>query len=278
MNPRPGGRMMMLREAEAGGRPAKVWTGGEGEPLVLVHGGWGGAEMHWEPVWERFAERYRVIAPELPGVGDRALPALSSIDAYAGWMVQLLDSLGIPHAWCVGNSFGAAVVWDLAARLGPRCRGVVLANGMPFEMPLLMRGLAAIVPLRRLLRTLYRKLAFSPTILPRAYADPACAPVGLTQVLRDPPPAQLDALFGIAFAGARSAPPPVVPLLIVWGEADRLPGTSRETARKLQRRVAGARVVFMPSAGHCPQVERPREFAEAVTSFMTSSSGAGPAD
>ncbi len=270
--------MMLLREVEVGGRTSKVWTGGEGEPLVLVHGGWGGAEMHWAPVWERLAERYHVIAPELPGVGDRALPALSSFDAYAGWIAQLLDSLGIRHAWCVGNSFGAAVVWELAARLGPRCRGVVLVNGMPFEMPPLMRGLAAIAPVRRLLRTLYRKLAFSPTALRRAYADPKCAPVELTRVLRDPPPAQIDALFGIAYAGARSAPPPAVPLLIVWGEADRLPGTSRETARKLKHRVAGARLIFIPSAGHCPQVERPGEFVEAITSFMTSSSGAGLAD
>jgi 2-hydroxy-6-oxonona-2,4-dienedioate hydrolase len=269
--------MMMLREVDVGGRPSKVWTGGEGEPLVLVHGGWGGAEMHWAPVWERLAERCEVIAPELPGIGDRALPALSSFDAYAGWIVQLLDALGIPHAWCVGNSFGAAVVWELAARLGPCCRGVVLVNGMPFEMPPLIRGLAAIPPVRRLLRILYRKLAFSPTVLPRAYADPKRAPAELRQVLRDPPPTQLDAMLGIAYAGTRSAPP-VAPLLIVWGEADRLPGTSRETARKLQRRVAGARLIFVPSAGHCPQVERPGEFVEAITSFMTSSSGAGLAD
>jgi 2-hydroxy-6-oxonona-2,4-dienedioate hydrolase len=269
--------MMMLREVEVGGRPSKVWTGGEGEPLVLVHGGWGGAEMHWAPVWERLAERCHVVAPELPGVGDRALSALPSFDDYAGWIMQLLDSLGIPHAWCVGNSFGAAVVWELAARLGPRCRGVVLVNGMPFEMPPLMRSLAAIAPVRRFLLKFYLKFAFSPTVLPRAYADPELAPAELTRVLRDPPPAQVDAMLGVAFAGTRSAPP-VMPLLIVWGEADQLPGTSRKTARKLQRRVAGARLIFIPSAGHCPQVERPGEFVEAITSFMMSYSGAGLAD
>src|SRR5512137_1502569 len=105
---------MMLREVEVGGRPSKAWIGGEGEPLVLVHGGWGGAEMHWAPVWERLAECYRVIAPALPGVGDRAVPGLFSFDAYAGWLVQILDSLRVQNAWCVGNSFGAAVVWELA--------------------------------------------------------------------------------------------------------------------------------------------------------------------
>ena len=43
--------------------PATVWTGGSGEPLLLVHGGWRGAEMHWQRVWERLGESYRVIAP-----------------------------------------------------------------------------------------------------------------------------------------------------------------------------------------------------------------------
>ncbi len=267
--------MMTVREVEVGGRRSKVWTGGEGEPLVLVHGGWGGAEIHWEPVWERLAERFNVIAPELPGIGDRSLPGLPSFDAYADWVVQLLGSLRVPRAWCIGNSFGAAVVWELASRLGARCRGVVLVNGMPFEMPPLMRRLAAIAPLRRLFRALYLKLVFSPAVLKRAYADPACAPAELRRILADPPPAQVDLILGIAYGGARPAPPPTVPALIVWGEADRLPGTSPETARKLQRSVAGATLVLIPSAGHCPQVERPADFVEAITSFVASPSAAG---
>ncbi len=267
--------MMTLREVEVGGQRSKVWTGGEGEPLLLVHGGWGGAEMHWVPVWERLAERFQVIAPELPGIGDRSLPGLPSFGAYADWLVQLLGSLKVPRVWCIGNSFGAAVVWELAARLGARCRGVVLVNGMPFEMPLLMRGLAAIAPLRRLLRALYLKLVFSPAVLPRAYADPARAPAELRRVLADPPPAQVDLILGIAYGGARPAPPPSVPTLIAWGEADRLPGTSLETARKLHRSLADARLVLIRSAGHCPQVERPAEFVEAIASFVASASPAG---
>ncbi len=266
--------MMTLREVEVGGRRSKVWTGGEGEPLVLVHGGWGGAEMHWMPVWERLSERFQVIAPELPGIGDRSLPGLPSFDAYADWLVQLLGSLRVPRAWCIGNSFGAAVVWELAARLGARCRGVVLVNGMPFEMPPLMRAVAAIAPVRRLLRGLYVKLVFSPAVLPRAYADPARAPAELKRVLTDPPPAQVDLILGIAYGGGRPAPPPSVPVLILWGEADRLPGTAPETARKLQRSVAGSQLIFIPSAGHCPQVERPGEFVDAIASFVTSAAAA----
>jgi pimeloyl-ACP methyl ester carboxylesterase len=106
--------VVTFTEIEVGGQRSKVWTGGEGEAIVLVHGAWGGAEMHWSRVWERLAERFRVIAPELPGIGDRSLPGLPSFDAYADWIARLLGSLNVPSAWCVGNSFGAPVVWQLA--------------------------------------------------------------------------------------------------------------------------------------------------------------------
>ena len=46
-----------LREIAIDGRPASVHVGGQGEPLLLVHGGWGGASMHWAPVWDQLAER-----------------------------------------------------------------------------------------------------------------------------------------------------------------------------------------------------------------------------
>lgn len=269
---------MLLTEAAVGGRPARAWTGGEAETLVLVHGGWGGAAMHWAPVWDRLAQRFRLIAPELPGVGDRSVPGLSSFDAYAGWIEQLLSALNVPHAWCVGNSFGAAVVWELAARLGPRCRGAVLVNGMPFDAPPPLRRLAAIGPVRRLLRALYRKTAFNPAVLPRAFADPTLAPAELTRVLSDPPPEQVDLMLTVACGGGRPDPPPGVPVLIVWGEDDRLPGTSPETARRLKRRIPGAKLVFIPKAGHCPQIERPAEFVDAIASFATSIPGSGGKD
>jgi pimeloyl-ACP methyl ester carboxylesterase len=60
--------------------------------------------------------------------------------------------------------------------------------------------------------------------------------------------------------------------LVVWGEADRLPGLGPEVARKFQRSVVGARLAMIPSAGHYPQMERPAEFVEAIADFVASTS------
>jgi 2-hydroxy-6-oxonona-2,4-dienedioate hydrolase len=259
-----------LEEVDVGARRAKVWMGGSGETLLLLHGAWGGAEMHWAAVWEPLAERFCVVAPELPGVGDPASSGLASFDAYADWLADLLAALGVQSAWCVGNSFGGMLAWQLTARLVPRCRGVILVNGAPPpEMPALVRGLAAIAPVTRLFRALYRKLNFSPAVLARAYADPARAPAQLVRVLAQAPPAYLDLLLGILLAGTRPAPRPDVPVLLAWGESDRLPGTAGAgAARRLQRAIPGAKLALIPSAGHCPQMERPTEFVDAIVSFI----------
>ena len=47
-------------------KPVNLWLGGQGVPLLLIHGGIGNAEVHWQPVWNQLAERYTVIAPNLP--------------------------------------------------------------------------------------------------------------------------------------------------------------------------------------------------------------------
>jgi 2-hydroxy-6-oxonona-2,4-dienedioate hydrolase len=261
-------RTITLEEIVVGARGARVWLGGDGETLVLLHGAWGGAEMHWGTVWHDLAQRFRVIAPELPGVGDAA-SGLDSFDDYAAWLAELLGALTVPHAWCIGNSFGAAVAWQLGARLGPRCRGVVLVNGVPPPaLPSLVRKLVAIAPLHRLLRAAFRKINFSPAVLGRAFADPSRAPSQLVEVLAHPPSQRLDLLLRVLVSGA-SAARPEGPVLVAWGAADRLAGTAGPSAaRKLQRTIAGAQLALIAAAGHCPQLERPAQFVEAIASFI----------
>src|SRR5262245_39416316 len=104
-------------EIPVGSRPAKVRLGAQAERLPSLPGGWHAAELHWAPVWERLTARFRVVAPELPGVGDPATPGLPSFDAYADWAASLLAALDVERVTCVGNSFGGAVAWQLAARL-----------------------------------------------------------------------------------------------------------------------------------------------------------------
>ena len=143
------------------------------------------------------------------------------------------------------------------------------------ETPPVLRVLAAIPPLRWLFRALYRRVVFSPSALPRAFADPGLAPQELVWLLAHPPPSQVELLFGVIVAGG-GGPAPIAPALVVWGKADRLPGSGIETARKVQLGIPGARLLSIPEAGHCPQLEKPREFAAAITEFA-GATGPAPA-
>ena len=252
------------------GSAARVFVGGHGPPLLLVHGAWGGAALHFQPVWDRLADRFRVIAPDLPGFGDLRRAPLASVDGYARWLTALLGVLDVPAAWLAGSSFGASIAARLAADRPDLCAGLVLVNGAPLaptSRPLKWVGERSMG--RGLLRGRLRKDAFGPRTLDRAFADPGRAPADLARLFAQPAPAALDALVDVLIEGGAPAHYPVAPL-ILWGEDDRLPGTELSAARKLAASWPGATLVRLARAGHLPQLEQPAAFVEAIDAFVAS--------
>ncbi|XXF77946.1 alpha/beta hydrolase [Myxococcaceae bacterium GXIMD 01537] len=259
---------MKTREVTVNGKPATVHVGGRGTPLLLVHGGWGGAELHWGRVWGPLSERFHVVAPELPGVGDLGASGLRSIGDYAGWLEGVLDALGLPAAVCVGNSFGAAAAWKLATRAPARCQGLVLVNGVPLpRTPGWLIFLGTRRPTRGLLLGVFRKLVFSPQAEAQAFVAPEQLPAELRAVFRTRPP-QLEALFDALGHGGDGAMVETRPLML-WGEEDRLGGTRVANARQLQAALPrGADLALIPRAGHLPQLENPEAFLAALVPFV----------
>ena len=112
-----------------------VWRcWGSGPPLVLLHGGYG-SWMHWIRNVLPLSRRFRVIAPDLPGLGESATPPEPWTAAgFAAIIVQGLDIVlpkdAAPHL--AGFSFGGVIGGSVAAQLGDRLRGftVVGSNGL----------------------------------------------------------------------------------------------------------------------------------------------------
>ena len=259
---------MERHDIAMGGGRARVWLGGDGAALLLLHGAWGGAALHWAPVWNALASSFRIIAPELPGVGDDDTPGLPSIDHYASWVEELVTALGVERVLCVGNSFGATIAWQLSARLGARCAGVVLVNGPPpGPTPGWLKSLAQGGVGRKVCRALYRRLSFSPAVVSRAFADTSRAPAELIRTLASPRAAMIETLLDIIAAGATTAPRPHCPILLTWGASDRLPGTGIAKAEALHRELSGSQLVAIPNAGHLPQCEQPSLFVDAIRAF-----------
>jgi pimeloyl-ACP methyl ester carboxylesterase len=113
----------------------RLW--GSGLPLVLLHGGYG-SWMHWIRNVLPLSRQFRVIAPDLPGLGESATPPEPWTAAgLAAIIVAGLDIVlpknAAPHL--AGFSFGGVIGGSVAVQLGDRLRGftVVGSNGLGLE-------------------------------------------------------------------------------------------------------------------------------------------------
>ena len=247
---------------------AEIWSGGSGACLLLLHGGWAGAAAHWSCVWNALADRFRVIAPELPGITGGPEGALATFGVYGLWLDELLDALGIERAWLVGNSFGATVGWRFAAQAPHRCHGLVMVNGFPApRFSLIPAILLRRTPLRRLALLQLRQLIYGKRALRAAFPEPRRAPAEIVQSLTAPPPRQLAAMLDLLLSGEAPCPPPRVPALLLWGAADRLPGCDEAAARRLAASLRDPEFALLVGAGHLPQIDRPAEFVATLTDF-----------
>jgi 2-hydroxy-6-oxonona-2,4-dienedioate hydrolase len=266
------------RVVPVGGRSARVFVGGHGQPLLLVHGAWGGAELHFRPVWDRLAERFRVIAPDLPGFGDEDRAHLADVGAYARWLADVCAALDVPSAWIVGSSFGAAIAARLASDRRDLAAGLVLVNGAPLApMSRPLKWVSEVAMGRGLVRSRLKKDAFGPQTLERAFVDPSRAPAGLARLFAQVSPPALEALVDLVVAGGPPASYAVAPL-VLWGEDDRLPGTELSAARKLASSWPGASLVRLARAGHLPQLEQPAAFVEAIDAYIATQAEVGAAE
>jgi 3-oxoadipate enol-lactonase len=96
---------------------------GDGDPVLLLHSGVADRRM-WQPQWDAFVERFRVVRCDLRGFGDTPLPPerFSNADD----VLELLDHLGVERAAIVGSSFGGRVALEVAATRPDRVERLVL--------------------------------------------------------------------------------------------------------------------------------------------------------
>ncbi|MEW6397113.1 MULTISPECIES: alpha/beta hydrolase [unclassified Afipia] len=84
---------------------------GRGETVVLLHG-WPHTSHSWRHVMPILSKQYRVIAPDLRGLGDSSRPSTGYDNAsVAGDIVELMDSLGVNEFCLVGHDWGGPVAF-----------------------------------------------------------------------------------------------------------------------------------------------------------------------
>lgn len=120
---------------------------GEGTPVLLVHGIFGGADAALRQLAPFVPDGFRLIAPSRFGYLGSALPAGASPARQADAFAALLDRLGIEKAAVVAASAGATSALQLAIRHPERVAALVLVSpngpGCQHDRPPMPRALAS---------------------------------------------------------------------------------------------------------------------------------------
>jgi FAD/FMN-containing dehydrogenase/pimeloyl-ACP methyl ester carboxylesterase len=126
-NPRPAllaGLPVAERRLDLAGTATAVLEGGDGAPLVLLHGP-GGSATDWMEVVGALTRRHRVIAPDLPGHGGS-----EPSDDPLAWLGALLDALCPSPPVLVGNTAGGALGAQFARAHSDRIGRLVLVDAL----------------------------------------------------------------------------------------------------------------------------------------------------
>jgi len=247
---------------------------GSGPVVVLLHA-FPLESAIWRPQIDGLADRYRVVAPDLPGFGGSAVYEGLTIDALADVVGELLDHLGVNERVALsGLSMGGYAALAFARLYPQRLRGLILADtkaepddeaakearGKLIQLAQ-EKGAAAVVEqmLPKLLgvTTMNRRPGVVALVRDMALRQRTESIVAALKALRDRP----DARPGLAHIA--------VPTMVVVGDEDDV--TPLDKARALADGIPNARLVAIPEAGHLSNLENADVFTAALRAFLETS-------
>lgn len=273
-----------MREATVavGHRKVKVWTGGQGDPLLMLHGGGPGANglSNYRRNIDHLGQSFRLIIPDMPGYGG-STKGISRKDPFgdiAQTMVGLLDELEVKTAHVIGNSLGGAVGLRLGLEAPERLGRLVLMGpgGIGVGRSLPTKGLMKLLtyysgkgPSREKLKEFIGYLVYDSTLVGDDLIEERYLASIDPEVIRNPP-----------LVKPRGLPPRTMDLLrdprldkmthrvlIMWGADDRV--NRPNGGLKLLGRLPNAELYLVNKVGHWLQWERPSEFNHMVSGFLS---------
>lgn len=245
---------------------------GDGPPVVFLHGIGGGAGS-WAPQLETLADRYRVIALDLPGYGQSAPLDNLSFPALANALSRFLDHLCLETVHLVGHSIGGMIAQEFAAGQSGRLSSLTLSATSPafgnpdgdFQKKFIAARLGPIEAGKTM-------ADIAETVVPELVGTKASqAAIQLARVcMSKVPPTTYSAMMQCLVTFDRKADLAniAIPTMALAGEDDtQAPAPMME---RMAARIPEARFVCIPGAGHLANIEQPSAFYSALTTFLDS--------
>eukprot|EP01083_Nonionella_stella_P018882 52517_1 len=254
-----------------------------GEPtcVVFLHG-FGGGVFSWRRVIPDLAGHCDImVAFDRPGFGltEKPLDNLQdspnpySAEFSVRLTLRLMDSLGIQRAVLVGHSTGAALACMCALRAPKRVSGLVLValtQGLPkFIRSILKTKLGGPIIMRLV------KSEIGDVAIRRAWHDPDAIPSEVVTAHKQCLKVKNwgKALLEMARVSRtrllqdREFSSILCPVLLIHGDDDRLVTFSE--SQRLARQLKNSEIVKIEQCGHIPHAERPSEFVDELTHFLS---------
>ena len=238
---------------------------GQGEPLVVIHGGGGDARTWLDNIAE-LAEKYTVYAPDLPGYGgsqpldgDYFIPELSDfIGAFAG-------ALGLEKFHLVGHSLGGGVALNYALASPHKIKKLVLVSSLCLgteiafwvrllSAPALFRALGGLtIGVLKSIRWMVQQLNPAEFIMPLSPASMAVG--GSITTFREQTLVLEKRLAEIN-----------MPTLLVWGARDQIVPVRQ--AYRAAGVIPHCQVKVFANRGHNVHRDELEQFSRTLTGFL----------
>jgi 2-hydroxymuconate-semialdehyde hydrolase len=238
---------------------------GQGQPVILLHG-FPATRYLWSRVVPPLVKAgYRLLVPDLVGYGASVAPAglLLDMASQSGWLLEMMDVLGIAQASVIAHDVGSAAAQIMLANAPQRVRSLVVLDGV-CGSEWAMDAIASIQAwnpkdAHRLFPVLLRRLGKSPALREMLGAyEGEQGGLRLIRAARDLDPRQTEQI-------TQSLRSSRVPALVLWGAHDEFLSVDK-VGRPLAE-LLGARLAIVPGA-HFTPLDCPAEVAAALEGFL----------
>lgn len=243
----------------------RYFAGGQGNPLIVIHGGGNGARS-WQENAEALSRSYSVYIPDLPGFGhSESATDEFNFPEFAAFVEDFSRALGLDSFYLMGHSIGGGIALHYALEFPHKVKGLVLVSSwcLGIETALWIRFLSHPAFCKSLGEA---GIALSKGIewLARQFYSPFKLTNPLTRVKMDIGKTMTN-LKGQTTVLLNQLSELAVPTLLVWGARDSIvPSSHAYAAAEL---IPDCQLHIFKGCGHSVYRQKVEEFSQLLTKF-----------